>query len=134
MQSAHVKADRFLVIDDNLNESILLGEELRRVRPHARIVTAKTAEEGLLRVRKEAYDLVLCNFRLPGISGLAFMKLSLELQPNTPVIILTTQSTEESAQDLFKGACGFLRKPVQADVLDRMITSALAGSPGIRPD
>lgn len=132
MQPAHLPPHRFLVIDDNSVDSILLVEEIRRGRPEAVIDTARTAEEGLLKVRKKAYDLVLCDFKLPGISGLAFMKLSLELQPNTPVILLTTQSTEESEQDSYKGAYGFLRKPVRAEILHRMIHSALAGQRRIR--
>jgi two-component system response regulator HydG len=135
MQPAHVPSPRILVIDDNSADSILLVEEIRRARPQATIETAKTAEEGLLKVRKNAYDLVLCDFKLPGISGVAFMKLSLELQPHTPVIILTRQSTEELERDSFKeGAYGFLRKPVHADVLDRMIHGALAGVRRIRPE
>lgn len=126
---------RILLIDDNSGDSILLVEEIRRARPQAVIETARTAEEGLLKVRKKVYDLVLCDFKLPGISGLAFMKLSLELQPRTPVIILTTQGTEKLEQDSYKeGAYGFLRKPVRADALDRMIHSALAGVRSIRPE
>ena len=124
---------RILVIDDNSVDSILLVEEIRRGRPQAMIDAARTAEEGLLKVRKMAYDLVLCDFKLPGISGLAFMKLSLELQPKTPVILLTTQSSEELEQDSYKeGAYGFLRKPVHSDILHRVIDGALAGQRRIR--
>lgn len=126
---------RILLIDDNSGDSILLVEEIRRARPQVVIETARTAEEGLLKVRKQVYDLVLCDFKLPGISGLAFMKLSLELQPRTPVIILTTQSTKKLEQDSYKeGAYGFLRKPVRADILDRMIHGALAGDRRVRPE
>ena len=126
---------RILLIDDNSGDLILLVEEIRRARPQAVIETARTAEEGLLKVRKKVYDLVLCDFKLPGISGLAFMKLSLELQPRTPVIILTTQSTEKMEKASYKeGAYGFLRKPVRADALDRMIHGALAGVLRDRPE
>ena len=128
MLPANSPPHRILVIDDDSEDSIFLVEEIRRARPQATIETAKTAEEGLLRVRKNAYDLVLCNFKLPGISGLAFKKLSLELQPNTPVILLTTQSSEELEQDSYReGAYGFLSKPLSADNLHRVIHRALAG-------
>jgi two-component system response regulator HydG len=128
MQPANFPPHRILVIDDDSADSIFLVEEMKRARPQATIETARTAEEGLLKVRKNAYDLVLCNFNLPGISGLAFMKLSLELQPNTPVILLTTQSSEDLEQDSYReGAYGFLRKPLRADNLHRVIHGALAG-------
>ena len=125
MQPAHSPL-RILVIVDNSEDSILLVPEIRRAQPQVMIETVRTAEAGLLRVRKAAYDLVFCDFKLPGISGLAFRKLSLELQPKTPVIILLKQSTEELEQDTYrKNTYDFLRKPVRADILHRVIQSAL---------
>lgn len=78
-------------------------------------------------MRKTRYDLVVCDFKLPGITGLAFMKLSLEMRPDTPVVLLTGYGTEELERSAKQeGALAFIQKPINHNLLHRVVKNALA--------
>ncbi len=97
------------------------------------MVVAFTAEEGLLSVRKHDYALILCDFKLPGITGLSFLKLCKELRPDTPIILFsgygTTEIEEEAAN---KGAFAFLHKPVEFVTLTEIIRNAITYRDNLR--
>jgi two-component system response regulator HydG len=117
-----------LIVDDSPADTHLIEAEIQRLASHMRVDTAASAEEGLLKVRKTQYDLVFCDFKLPGITGLAFMKLSLDVRPNTPVVILTGYETAEELEHGAKqnGALAFIQKPLTQSMLRRIVNDALA--------
>jgi DNA-binding NtrC family response regulator len=118
---------RILIVDDNVGDTCLITEQIERLRLPVAVDTAMTAEEGLLKIRRENYDLVLCDFKLPGITGLAFMKVSMEIRPHTPVVLVTGYGPEVVNQDAdVEGLYAMLHKPVGIHVLHQIIADALA--------
>lgn len=116
-----------LIVDDSPADTHLIEAEIKRLASRTRVETAASAEEGLLKVRKTRYDLVVCDFKLPGITGLAFMKLSLEMRPDTPVVLLTGYGTEELERSAKQeGALAFIQKPLNHNLLHRVVKNALA--------
>jgi two-component system nitrogen regulation response regulator NtrX len=116
-----------LIVDDSPADTHLIEAEIQRLASRTRVETAASAEEGLLKVRKTHYDLVVCDFKLPGITGLAFMKLSLDMRPDTPVVLLTGYGTEELERSVKQeGALAFIHKPLNHNVLHRIVKNALA--------
>jgi DNA-binding NtrC family response regulator len=120
-------ACHILIVDDSPADTHLIEAEIQRLVATIRIDTAASAEEGLLKVRKTPYDLVVCDFKLPGITGLAFIKLSLDMRPDTPVVLLTGYGTEELERSAkHEGAFAFLHKPLSDNILHRIVKDALA--------
>jgi len=119
-QTAHI-----LIIDDSEEYAYFLLKTIRKYDPQLVIVTAFTAEQGLLSVRKHDYDLIVCDFKLPGITGLSFLKLCKELRPNTPIILLTGYAAEIEEEAKNKGAFACLHKPVEFVILTGHIRNAL---------
>jgi DNA-binding NtrC family response regulator len=116
-----------LIVDDSPADTHLIEAEIQRLASRTRVETAASAEEGLLKVRKTHYDLVVCDFKLPGITGLAFIKLSLDMRPDTPVVLLTGYGTEELERSVKQeGALAFIHKPLNHNVLHRIVKNALA--------
>jgi DNA-binding NtrC family response regulator len=117
-----------LIVDDSPADTHLIEAEIQRLAAHMRVDTAASAEEGLLKVRRTQYDLVFCDFKLPGITGLAFMKLSLDVRPSTPVVILTGYGAAEEVEHGAKqnGALAFIQKPLTQSMLRRIVNDALA--------
>ena len=127
-QLAHI-----LVIDDSVEYAYFLVKTIRKYDSQLVVVVAFTAEQGLLSVRKHDYDLILCDFTLPGITGLSFLKLCKELRPNTPIVIFTGHATTEIEKDAKKqGAYAFLHKPVKFVTLCSVIKDALAHRQSLR--
>lgn len=73
----------------------------------------------------ERYD-----FKLPGITGLAFTKLAKEIRPHTPVVLLTGYGNSELVKDAHReGAYSLLNKPLHREALQRVIGDALTHRP-----
>ena len=102
---------RVIICDDEHVLRDSLAKVLRKAGHE--IETAGTGEEAVARVREEEYDAILCDLRLPGISGLDVLRSVLLINPSTAVIIMTAYSSVETAVEaLRQGAFDYLVKPV----------------------
>ena len=50
---------------------------------------AESAEEGLEAIKKEQFDIIISDFRLPGMNGLDFLRLATVTQPGAVNILIT---------------------------------------------
>ena len=74
--------------------------------------TAPDAEIGLQMLSKQPYDLVVTDFKLPGMSGLEFLQAAKRIDANLPVVVMTAYGTVESAVEAMKaGASDYVLKP-----------------------
>jgi two-component system response regulator HydG len=102
---------RILVIDDDLDICLVLSALLER--SHYLVDTTSTGEEGLLKLRDHDYDLVLCDYKLPDISGLELLKQIKLTKPVVAVIIITGYSDIKTAVETLRyGADDFMIKPL----------------------
>ncbi len=95
------------------------------------------ADDGhglLTAVRKEAYDVVLLDISMPGISGLDVLKQLKAEQPNTPVLILSMHPEDHYAIRMLKaGASGYLTKASAPDELVGAVRKVRAGRRYVGP-
>ena len=122
MRKPHV-----LVVDDH--ELYRKAVERILVRAGHQVSTARDAGEAMQRVTSEPLDLVLCDVKMPGISGLELVRQIRELQPDLPCIVITGYGgAEASLEALRAGAYWYLEKPVEPahhDVLRRLAAQAI---------
>ena len=86
--------------------------------------TADTAEKALARLR--AFDVVLTDISMPGLSGLDLLRQVLQKYPKTPVIIISGINDEEQARGLIRlGAFDYLLKPFRLEVVEKSVRRAL---------
>jgi two-component system NtrC family response regulator len=84
------------------------------------------AEEALVFFQQNSVDLVLLDYKLPGMSGEEFFNRAKELNPLVPVIFMTVLKSIDKAVRLLKmGAFTYLTKPLQMDELFHNIANAL---------
>ncbi len=78
------------------------------------------------KIRKQPYNLILTDLRLPTLSGIDILKAQKEVDPTIPVLIMTAFGTvEEAVQAMKIGAFDFVMKPVDIPHLFLLIDRAL---------
>lgn len=99
-----------LIVEDEAKMRRLLELQLAEEGFQAR--TAPDAETGLQILNKNPFDLVVTDFKLPGMSGLEFLHAVKRIDAEMPVVMMTAYGTVESAVDAMKaGASDYVLKP-----------------------
>lgn len=116
--------NRILVIDDEQDICLLLERFLNKKGYEC---TATSNEvEGFDLIKKNAYDLVITDLRLPSISGIELLQKIKILSPHTKVIIITGYSDIKTAVEAIRvGASDYVSKPLYPDELLSTIKEAL---------
>jgi serine phosphatase RsbU (regulator of sigma subunit) len=116
-----------LVVDDNELNRDLLSRRLRR--DGHTVVVAEHGREALDRAAAQAFDLVLLDIMMPGLTGyevLEQLKGNPELR-HIPVVMITANTEEESiVRCLSLGAEDHLPKPFNTAILRARVGSSLA--------
>jgi CheY-like chemotaxis protein len=107
---AEVKV-KVLVVDDN---PLILDLVVKGLAPHCETCAASDATDALLKIVDEAPDLVVCDYRMPGLDGRQLYD-KLRARPQTkhlPFIFLAGRSdVEEKLRPIVEGAEEFITKP-----------------------
>jgi CheY-like chemotaxis protein len=102
---------KLLVVDDNAAEAYLVLYALEASPRPAKLHRAKDAIEGLQMLGETAFDLVILDVNLPGLSG--YYLLQQCVPKGIPVVMFSGSSNEEDAKRALElGAREFIRKPV----------------------
>jgi DNA-binding NtrC family response regulator len=104
--------EKILVIDDELFSREYFQQILER--NNSLVQTAPNGSDGLGLFKEFPFDLVILDIRLPDADGIDILKMIKEINPLTPVIIVTAYGTVENAVRAMKlGAFDFLMKPFE---------------------
>lgn len=119
-----MKTNRILVVDDDESLRRVLQVELEQ--DGYSVTAAASAQEAFSLLQLRAYDLVVTDLRMPGVSGIEVLKQVKSQYPETVVIVLTAFGTVEAAVEAIKcGAYDFLTKPVHPEELSLVVARAL---------
>ncbi|HLX44688.1 MAG TPA: sigma-54 dependent transcriptional regulator [Bryobacteraceae bacterium] len=115
---------RILVVDDDDSLRRVLQVQLEQI--GYSVAVASNGAEALSMLRQTAFDLVVTDMRMPGMSGLDLLKTLRGDYPEVVVIVLTAFATIETAVDAMKaGAFHYITKPVHPEELRVVIGRAL---------
>ena len=107
---------RVLIVDDQQSMCELIETDLRLRELDSRWFTS--AEEALEALRKEDFDVVLTDVKMPGTSGLELCREISQSRPDIPVVVMTAFGTLETAITAMRaGAYDFITKPIEMDLL-----------------
>ncbi len=109
-----------LVVDDDATIRDSLSEALADGATEVR--TAEDAERALAVIDERLPDVVLSDVRMPGLDGLALLKLLRERAPAVDVILMTAYDDMPTVVAAMReGACDFLVKPLDLHDLRRVL-------------
>lgn len=120
---------QILVVDDHFEMLELLRSTLEvagAAGAEYQVLGVPSAEEGFLELQRTPFDLLITDFRLPGMNGLELVARVKRYRPDLPVILITGYAPdrwEEEAQalEIFR----YFRKPLDTYGLLEAVQSAL---------
>ena len=71
----------------------------------------ETAAEGLQAIKEEQFDLIISDFRLPGMNGLEFLELAAATNPQSVKVLITAYRDDFFSKALRIGIRAFIEKP-----------------------
>lgn len=112
---------KILIIEDEEPIRRVLVRILIDENENFQITEAKNGKEGISYLKKEKFDLVLCDIKMPKMDGIEVLQEAKINNINIPFIILTGHGNLETAVDAMKlGAYDFISKPPD---LNRLLTT-----------
>ncbi|MCU0575069.1 MAG: sigma-54 dependent transcriptional regulator [Syntrophobacteraceae bacterium] len=115
---------RILLVEDD--EALRVTQTMYLKQEGLDVVPAVDRTAARTRLNRELFDVVATDLRLGKQSGLDVVRDVRELQPLAEIIVITGYSSVESAVEAMKeGAYDYLIKPVDPEVLLRIIRKAL---------
>ena len=116
--------ERILIVDDDKGLIHFLGRFFSKMDKN--VSSCTDGPSALKTISEEQFDLILIDYKMPGLNGLDTLKEIRNLQVKTPVIIMTAYGTTETAIEAMKlGAYDYLLKPFDRDELKQVATDAL---------
>lgn len=119
--------EKVLIIDDDKDICLLLEKFLTKKDYEAK--SAYSGDAAVDELKKDDFDCVLCDYKLPDSDGLEMLQRIKILQPNVAVIIITGYSDVKTAvETLKKGAYDYVTKPLFPDEILLTIQGAIRSS------
>ncbi len=122
---------KILLIDDDPVVRSLISNILRK--KGYEVILAKEGQEGLEVAKREVPDLVITDYQMPGISGIDVLTQMNEIDPKTPVIILTAYGDATlTIKSIQTGAFDFIEKPINPKELLETVKNGLSTLGSVR--
>lgn len=115
-----MKALRILLVDDVQDILDVLGILLEM--DGYDVTYATSYRDGLAFAEKEAFDLVITDWRMPGMTGLHLLEMIKDIKPNLPVIVMSAYMSHELERELARrGVDGVIQKAFEYPQLSELI-------------
>lgn len=126
---------RLLIVDDEPNVTLTLSESLQAMGEEYQVEVANDGNAALDLVAKTPYDIIITDYKMPGMTGLELAKIVNKIHPDTQVILMTAYGSEtlrSSAQQA--SLSGFIDKPFTIKQIREVILNALERTVPTAPD
>lgn len=111
MQKLHI-----LIVEDGRSQREMLRDFL--VSEGHRVMEAENGEAAVKTVASHHFDLILLDYKMPGMDGLAVLKEVKRINHEIDVVIITAYGTIETAVEAIKaGAVDYITKPIELEEL-----------------
>lgn len=124
-KGAAATTQRILVVDDEQHVAHVLKQSLKRL-PNSHITIAYSGEEALRLLVKEPFDLLITDYNMPGLDGVALARQVRQQYPHTVVVLLTAYRSpqiDEAAAAV--NIHQVLNKPVRMDEIRHLAQGLL---------
>jgi len=120
------KQGRILVVDDEVNLALMLKDGLNKL-PNCEVAMATSSEQALQLFAEQPFDLLITDYKMPGLDGLALATRIRRLYPLTAIVMMTAYGNDDlRARATRVNIRHFLDKPVQLTDIRLAVLEALS--------
>jgi len=88
-----------------------------------RMQSAASVKEALDAMSRDRFDLILCEYQLPGMNGIALLNMFGDIQPTPVKFLFTSYPVEKLAEEAARsGIHEVIRKPFTMETLEESLT------------
>lgn len=117
---------RVLVVEDDETSRNMLSVLL--VRAGYNVHPASDGQEALSEMKRRHFDVVITDYRMPRLDGMAFISLSRIEWPETPVVMVSGDHPDMAKAAVRQGAYAWLHKPYEPKLLLEILLDATRAS------
>ena len=115
-----------LLIEDEDSIRRVLKKVLQQDNQSYKFTEATDGQEGILTIKKQHFDLILCDIKMPKKDGIEVLDFIRNHTPTTPVVMISGHGNLETAvQAMRMGAFDYISKPPDLNHLLSTVRSAL---------
>ena len=119
-----MKEKSILIVDDEKNIRMTMAQALEPL--GLPVETAINGEDALDKLHGKTFGLVFLDLKMPGMDGMAVLRVIKDDFPDSRVIIITAHGSIETAVEAMKlGAVDFIRKPFSPVEIRELATRVL---------
>lgn len=113
-----------LIVDDEPNMLLVMQMALEQV--GFRVLSAQRVEDAIAMLSKPELDVILTDLKMPGTSGVDFIRECQRQRDDLPIIVVTAYgSIRSSIECLQAGASDYLTKPFEPEELQFAVENTL---------
>jgi DNA-binding NtrC family response regulator len=117
---------RILIVDDEARVLLILHDTIQRLGASFEVVTAQSSSEALKKARREAFDLVITDLRMPGMDGVELTRALIATHPEIRVVWITAYGCHKASQESAQlGVFRCLDKPLEIKQIRQVAQDAL---------
>ncbi len=117
---------KILIIEDEASIRRVLTKILSEESDTYHVEEAENGLEGLEKVKKEDYDLVLCDIKMPKMDGVEVLEAARKLKPEVPFVMISGHGDLDTAVNTMRlGAFDYISKPPDLNRLLNTVRNAL---------
>ena len=117
---------KILVIEDEAAIRRVLVKILSEESENYEVDEAEDGLIGIDKIRKEDYDLVLCDIKMPKMDGVEVLEAVKKIKPETPIVMISGHGDLDTAVNTMRlGAFDYISKPPDLNRLLNTVRNAL---------
>lgn len=117
---------KILVVEDEAAIRRVLVKILSEENDKYQVEEAEDGLSGIEKIKKEDYDLVLCDIKMPKMDGVEVLEAVKKIKPETPIVMISGHGDLDTAVNTMRlGAFDYISKPPDLNRLLNTVRNAL---------